>query len=108
MPLKNNTNSTLLRKKDHSPNHISLKNALNTRATPHLTALGKGRHCGLARRLIAVCRRAIPVIPEGQRPHPRRSDRRRIGEDAANQNAVREHVKVVVVPFAGWATNRRV
>jgi ABC-type uncharacterized transport system substrate-binding protein len=32
MPLKNNTNSTLLRKKNHSPNQSSLKNALNTRA----------------------------------------------------------------------------
>jgi hypothetical protein len=34
MPLKNNTTSTLVRKKNHGPNHISLKNALSTRATP--------------------------------------------------------------------------
>jgi hypothetical protein len=49
-------------------------------------------HCGLARlgitwvatrggsyaTRLAVCRRAVLVVPEGERPHPRRSDRRRV------------------------------
>jgi len=31
----------------------------------------KARHCSLARRLIAICRRAVPVVAVGRRPHPR-------------------------------------
>jgi hypothetical protein len=32
------------------------------------------RHCGLGRRLIAVRRRPVLVVPEGQCPHPRHAD----------------------------------
>jgi hypothetical protein len=53
-------------------------------------------------------RRAILVVPEGQCPHPRRTDRRRSSfHDAANNNAVGKHVVVVVIAFAGRATCRR-
>jgi hypothetical protein len=59
------------------------------------------RHRSLARRRVAVGRRAIFVIFEGQRPHPRRANWPRIGlEDAANDNAIGEHVEVVIVPLA--------
>jgi hypothetical protein len=41
-------------------------------------------------------------MPEGERPHPRFSDRRGIRlEDAADDNAFGKHVIVVVVPLAG-------
>jgi hypothetical protein len=36
-------------------------------------ALSEGRHCRLACLGIAVRRRAIFVMPEGERPHPRRA-----------------------------------
>jgi hypothetical protein len=39
-------------------------------------AFGERRHRGLARGLIAVRRRAVFVIVENQRPHPRRAHRR--------------------------------
>jgi hypothetical protein len=52
-------------------------------------ALGESHHRGLARRLIAVDRRAIFVVPEGQRPHLRRSDRAAwTFNDAADDNAL--------------------
>jgi hypothetical protein len=45
---------------------------------------------------------AIFVVPKGEHPHLRRSHRPGIGvEDAANDNAVGEHVEVVIIPFAG-------
>jgi hypothetical protein len=51
-------------------------------------------HSSFARRSVAVRRRAVLMVPEGQRPRPRRSDRRGIGlEDAADDGAIREHVK---------------
>ena len=50
-------------------------------------ALGEGPHCGLARRCIAMCWHAIFVLPEDQGPHPRRSHRRRMYEDAADDSA---------------------
>jgi hypothetical protein len=51
--------------------------------------------------------RAIPVIAEGQRPHPWASYRRGVGlEDAADNRAIFKHVEIVVVPFAGWARSR--
>jgi hypothetical protein len=40
-----------------------------------LPTLSEGGHCGLARLCIAVCRASILVVPGGQRPHPRRTDR---------------------------------
>jgi hypothetical protein len=33
-------------------------------------ALGEGGHCTFAGRRVAVCRRAVFVVPERQRPHP--------------------------------------
>jgi hypothetical protein len=55
-----------------------------------------------------VRRRAILVLSEGERPHPRRSDRRRVHfEDAADNGAVGEHVEIVVVPLAGRARGGR-
>src|SRR5262245_7994448 len=64
-------------------------------------ALGERRHRGLARRRVAVCAPAIAVIAEGERPEPRRSYRRSDGfHDAADDDAISEHVEVVVVPLA--------
>src|SRR5262249_48243585 len=58
-------------------------------------ALRERRHRGLARRLVAVRRRAILVVTEGERPHPRRSYRRSGGlEDAADDRPAGEHVEV--------------
>jgi hypothetical protein len=53
------------------------------------------RHRGLARRLVAVRRPAVFMLSEGQRPHPRRTDRRR-GQlhEAADNNAIGEHVVI--------------
>src|SRR5262249_29809024 len=66
------------------------------------------RHRSLARRLIAVRRRAVFMVPEGKRPHPRRVYGRRISlEDAADDSALRKHVKIVVVPLALGAACRR-
>jgi hypothetical protein len=43
-------------------------------------------------------------MPEGERPHPRRTYRRGVDlEDAADHTAVREHVEVIIVPLAGRA-----
>jgi hypothetical protein len=66
--------------------------------------LGERRHRGLARWLIAARRRAVFVIVENQRSHPRRAHGRRRGvEDAADDSVIGEHVEIVIVPFAGWA-----
>jgi hypothetical protein len=46
------------------------------------------------------------MMPEGERPHPRRTYRRGIGlEDTADNLAVRQHV-VIVVPLTAWAGRR--
>src|SRR5262249_44709820 len=60
------------------------------------------RHRGLARFGIAVCRRAILGVAEGQSPHPRRAHRRP-GDfhNAADDNTITEHVEIVIVPPAG-------
>jgi hypothetical protein len=51
--------------------------------------LRERRHRRLARRLVAVCVRAIFMMPKGERPHPRRADRRGVGlEDAADDGAI--------------------
>ena len=56
------------------------------------------RHRDLSRDLIAVRRRAILVMSEGECPHPLRSDWRRCCfRDAANDDAIGQHVEVVVV-----------
>jgi hypothetical protein len=64
-------------------------------------------HRGLARLGIAVRRRVILMVPEGQRPHPRRTYRRCNGvEDAADHSAIAEHIEVNIVPLARWARSR--
>jgi hypothetical protein len=69
--------------------------------------LGERRHRGLARRLVAVCWRAILMMPRGERPQPRRIYwRGGCSHDAANHDAVSEHVEIVVTPFAGWTACR--
>jgi hypothetical protein len=41
------------------------------------------------------------MMLEGQRPHPRRFDRGRIGlEDTADNDAIGKHIVIVIVPFA--------
>jgi len=61
-------------------------------------------HRGLARRLVAVRRRAVLMMPKGERTQPRRALRRchRL-HDPTNHGAVGKHVEVVAVPLAGWA-----
>src|SRR5215510_8226553 len=62
-------------------------------------ALGERRHRGLARRLVAVRWPTVFVMAEGQRPHPRRTNRRRVHlHDAADDGAIGEHVVVVLAP----------
>jgi hypothetical protein len=59
------------------------------------------------RRGIAMCGRAILVVPEGERPHPWRPDWRRIGlEDAADDSAISEDVEIIFAPLAGRARSR--
>jgi hypothetical protein len=44
------------------------------------------------------------VVPKGERPHPRLAYRRgSCLHDAADYNAIGEHVEVVIVPLAGRA-----
>jgi len=70
-------------------------------------ALRERGHRSLARCGIAMRRRAILMIPEGQRPQPRRIYRRGSGShDAADHDALGEHVKVVVVPFTRTSAAR--
>jgi len=69
-----------------------------------LPAFAERRHRGLARRLVAVRRRAVLMMPKGERTQPRRALRRchRL-HDPTNHGAVGKHVEVVAVPLAGWA-----
>src|SRR5262249_35309308 len=60
------------------------------------------RHRGLARRLVAVRRRAVLVTSESERPHPRRCYGRGVRlEDATDNGILSEHVEIVILPFAG-------
>src|SRR6266446_9407746 len=70
-------------------------------------ALGERSHRCLARRLVAVRRRAILMMPKGERPQPRRSLwRARGSHDSANHDPVREHVVIVITPLAGGTKSR--
>jgi hypothetical protein len=70
-------------------------------------ALRECGHRGLARRRLVVRRRAIFVLSEGKRPHPRRCYWRGVGlEDSADDDTNGENVEVVVIPLAGWARLR--
>jgi len=49
------------------------------------------------------------MVPESERPHPRRIDRRRVGLiDPAGNFVVGEHVVIVLAPFAGWAGSAQI
>jgi hypothetical protein len=48
-----------------------------------------------------VCWRAIFVLPEGQRPHPRRSRWRRVYlQDAPDHDTIGKRIEVVIIPLA--------
>jgi hypothetical protein len=64
-------------------------------------------HRGFPRRSVTVRWRAALMMWEYQCPHPRRSDGCRVGvEDAADSFTIGQHVKIVIIPFAGWARGR--
>jgi hypothetical protein len=63
--------------------------------------LGERRHRGLARRGVAVCWRAVFVVPKGYRPHPRVCYGRGVSlEDAPDHPIILEHVEIIFVPLA--------
>src|SRR5215510_6388077 len=70
-------------------------------------ALRECCHRGLARRLVAVRRPAVLVLAKGERPQPWLADRRgsRL-HDPADDDAIADHVEVVVVPLAGRTGGR--
>src|SRR5499427_6570091 len=70
-------------------------------------ALREGRHRRLARRLVAVRRPAVLVLAKGERPQPWLAGRRgsRL-HDSADDDAIADHVEVVVVPLAGRTGGR--
>ena len=71
-------------------------------------ALGEGCHRSLARRLVAVDRRAVFVVTVGERPEPWRAHGRGGSfHDAADDLALTQHVVVVLAPLAGQAGSRR-
>jgi hypothetical protein len=67
--------------------------------------LANACHRSLARRLIAVCGCAVLVVPQGQRPHPRRSTADPDLKDAANHHAIGKYVVVVVPLLTGSVRN---
>src|SRR5262245_9483259 len=70
-------------------------------------ALRECCHRGLARRLVAVRRPAVLVLAKGERPQPWLADRRgsRL-HDSADDDAIADHVEVIVVPLAGRTGGR--
>ena len=70
-------------------------------------ALRERSHGVLASRGVAVRGRAVFMVAEGERPHPRASDRRCVYfEDAADHQAIGNHVKVVLSPLARGTARR--
>src|SRR5262249_28085109 len=70
-------------------------------------ALRERRHRGLARRRVAMSWRPIFTLPEGQCPHPRRTDRRRVYlRDTTDDDASGEHVEIIFVPLAEGPAGR--
>jgi hypothetical protein len=64
-------------------------------------SLGEGGHSALACLGIAVCRGAVLMVAERQRPQLRHSDRRCIGlEDAADHGTIGEHDVIILIPLA--------
>src|SRR5215831_11788332 len=71
-------------------------------------ALGERDHGSLARRRVAVDRRAVFVVAVGEGPQPGLAYRRgRSLHDAADNFAVGQHVVIIFVPLAGQAGSRR-
>src|SRR5215471_7208266 len=63
-------------------------------------ALGERRHRRLARLCVAVRRRAVLVVPEGERPSPRRPYRGRMYlQDTTDYGAIGKHVVVILIPL---------
>jgi hypothetical protein len=88
-------------KPHHDPCPLRPESGQSFGFTPAASSLGEGGHRVLARRLVAVSWHAIFMMPKRQRPHPWHSYRRRVGfENAADNDAVRQHVIVVIIPFA--------
>src|SRR5262249_49266998 len=70
-------------------------------------ALCERCHRSLARLSKAVGRRAVLMVTEHQRPHPRRPCRGRMClQDAADYGAIGNHVVVVVTPLARGTRGR--
>src|SRR5215813_6484708 len=70
-------------------------------------ALSKCRHRGLASSGVAVRRSAFERI-ETVGPHPRTSHGRGLGqEDSPDHHTVGQHIVILVIPLAGWPTERR-
>ena len=64
--------------------------------------LRERRHRFLARHRITVSRDAVFVVPEGQRPRPRRIHRRRCGfHDSADNDPIGKDIEVIATPLAG-------
>ena len=58
-------------------------------------------------RRIPVRRRATFVVPERERPHPRRSYGCRVYlQDAADNSAISKHVEIILVPLARGPAGR--
>src|SRR5215813_14268768 len=70
--------------------------ALSSRPLPP-PALCECRHRGLACRLVVMRWPTVFVMAEGQRPHPRRTNRRGVDlKDAADNITVGQHIVIVV------------
>src|SRR5262249_43844506 len=70
-------------------------------------ALCERSHRGLARRRVAMSWRPIFTLPEGQCPHPRRTDRRRVNlHDTTDDDALGEHLEIIFVPLAEGPAGR--
>ena len=69
-------------------------------------ALSERRHGSLAGRSVAVCRTAVFEVPDVQCPHPGPCYGHSRLEDTADNFVIGQHVKVVVIPFAGGTGGR--
>src|SRR5262249_42717090 len=70
-------------------------------------ALGERRHRGLACRLVAMRWPTVFVMAEGQRPHPRRTNRRGVDlKDAADYITIGQHIVIVITPLTGRSARR--
>ena len=69
---------------------------------PSPPTLRERRHSSLTRGFVAVRRRAVLMVTEGERPHPGRSYwcGCRV-EDAPDDHAIGKHVVIVVLPHTG-------